>query len=535
MPTVEDLGIRVKQKYPGSYDDMDNAELGRRIKQKFPGSYDDFTDAGSAETTVGDRVLQGAQKILPVVTGEPTPTQSDRESIGRAGIGEAILQGRVGEFLSERVRLLRESPEFREQVFRGTRQNVGTAVSVGSAMLGGPLAGAARLPYAGAEAIAAMGGEAARMGITGEGDAADIVVAGALPTALRGVLRLGRGALRQARRLPGAAAGLVEEAVERGHDLIRQLRPQDLDSLRVSVRALDNMQVPLQNFRGAALALQRRAERLAPTLRPQGAMRIVQQIDDLVANSQNQALPLRQVRDNLEEVGAEIGRLRRATSDQSGLVRGATRTLQALRRVYASMLDALDNLPGNAPESLQNYRRALRTDFATNDLERIIERGVQQRAVDGMTTISARRIRDAWMNQRNSQFLQESFTVAQRAQIDEFMDEIVRLPAMPTPRGVAAGSVMAITRGGGTAGLVGGITGSPELGAAAGGAAFIAPRVISRAMMSEPGRRMLRRILADEGFISPQAISLLAAVSREATFPIAESEAAQSVPAPLFP
>lgn len=45
MPTVAELGQRVKAKYPGSYDDMPDDELGRRTKAKFPGAYDDFSDS----------------------------------------------------------------------------------------------------------------------------------------------------------------------------------------------------------------------------------------------------------------------------------------------------------------------------------------------------------------------------------------------------------------------------------------------------------------------------------------------------------
>ena len=46
MPaTVEDLGKLVKQKHPGQYDDMADADVGAKVKAKFPGSYDDFTDA----------------------------------------------------------------------------------------------------------------------------------------------------------------------------------------------------------------------------------------------------------------------------------------------------------------------------------------------------------------------------------------------------------------------------------------------------------------------------------------------------------
>lgn len=43
MPTVIDLGQKVKVKYP-QYNDLSDEDLGRKIKAKYPGSYDDFTD-----------------------------------------------------------------------------------------------------------------------------------------------------------------------------------------------------------------------------------------------------------------------------------------------------------------------------------------------------------------------------------------------------------------------------------------------------------------------------------------------------------
>jgi ribosomal protein L30E len=44
MPTVEDLGRRMKTKSGGAYDDLSDAEVGRMVKAKAPGKYDDFED-----------------------------------------------------------------------------------------------------------------------------------------------------------------------------------------------------------------------------------------------------------------------------------------------------------------------------------------------------------------------------------------------------------------------------------------------------------------------------------------------------------
>lgn len=43
MADIRELGQKVKAKYPGEYDDMDDVELGRRVRAKYP-EYSDFTD-----------------------------------------------------------------------------------------------------------------------------------------------------------------------------------------------------------------------------------------------------------------------------------------------------------------------------------------------------------------------------------------------------------------------------------------------------------------------------------------------------------
>jgi hypothetical protein len=43
--TIEDLGRKVKAKYPGQYDDLADADLGAKVKAKYPGAYDDFEDS----------------------------------------------------------------------------------------------------------------------------------------------------------------------------------------------------------------------------------------------------------------------------------------------------------------------------------------------------------------------------------------------------------------------------------------------------------------------------------------------------------
>lgn len=81
MPTTIDLGQRVKQKYPGVYDDLPDAEVGQRVKTKYPGSYDEFTDVMSLALKkpalpkrsvigdIGQGILGVGKGVLSTVTG----------------------------------------------------------------------------------------------------------------------------------------------------------------------------------------------------------------------------------------------------------------------------------------------------------------------------------------------------------------------------------------------------------------------------------------------------------------------------------
>ena len=50
MPAIEELGKKIKAKYPGAYDDMDDRSLALKIQSKYPGAYDDFTDVSPVAT-----------------------------------------------------------------------------------------------------------------------------------------------------------------------------------------------------------------------------------------------------------------------------------------------------------------------------------------------------------------------------------------------------------------------------------------------------------------------------------------------------
>lgn len=69
MPTLIDLGKKIRKKYPGEFDDLDDLELGRQIKAANPGKYDKYEESysQSRKATPYSPVSQGLElsgKIL---------------------------------------------------------------------------------------------------------------------------------------------------------------------------------------------------------------------------------------------------------------------------------------------------------------------------------------------------------------------------------------------------------------------------------------------------------------------------------------
>jgi hypothetical protein len=76
MPGIDELGRKVKAKYPGVYDDLPDMEVGKRVKAKFPGSYDDFADVAPAQ-----------QQAAPAAKPKPN-TLSVLKSFAQGAVGD---------------------------------------------------------------------------------------------------------------------------------------------------------------------------------------------------------------------------------------------------------------------------------------------------------------------------------------------------------------------------------------------------------------------------------------------------------------
>lgn len=66
MPTIVELGQKVKAKYPDAYGSMDDAVVGRLVKQKYPNAYQEF-----AEVPETDPRTAVAKTPIPIMAGAP--------------------------------------------------------------------------------------------------------------------------------------------------------------------------------------------------------------------------------------------------------------------------------------------------------------------------------------------------------------------------------------------------------------------------------------------------------------------------------
>ncbi len=143
MPTIIDLGQKVKQKYPGVYDDLSDVEVGQKVKQKYPGSYDDFTDTPQTPQNknifrkVGEAVAQPFAKAgvqaYNLAEGTGKLLAGDVQ-----GANQSLEKKRILPFVGETAPVITGNESFGEQV----KKTVGTGLDIGSTVATGGEAGA---------------------------------------------------------------------------------------------------------------------------------------------------------------------------------------------------------------------------------------------------------------------------------------------------------------------------------------------------------------------------------------------------------
>lgn len=163
MPTISELGQRVKARHPGVYDDLPDDEVGRRVQAKYPGKYDDFADSGQVAMSplAAPRAATEAAPEDPftatlgrvAVESLPSTVGFLGESIGTLGgypgrIGGATAGGSLGEGVREILQGGPLSP--RDIAQAGAEQGAysvagGALAKAGSKFAGGLMRGALRI------------------------------------------------------------------------------------------------------------------------------------------------------------------------------------------------------------------------------------------------------------------------------------------------------------------------------------------------------------------------------------------------------
>jgi len=117
MSSLEELGQKVKAKYPGVYDDMPDAEVATKVKAKFPGSYDDYVAAAPnepEEPSIG-------QKVLGTIRGTPGQVWGETERAAEAGI-RSLLGGTSYHEARNKIRQQEGVPTRESEGFLATPQ-----------------------------------------------------------------------------------------------------------------------------------------------------------------------------------------------------------------------------------------------------------------------------------------------------------------------------------------------------------------------------------------------------------------------------
>lgn len=135
MPTVAELGQRVKAKYPGVYDDLSDMDVGQKVKTKYPGAYDDFADIPQSSPTQPANKPEKpgifSRMMGAIGEGENQRAETERE-VGKAGTEWVGKQWKEG--VAEAKEGLRQTAAASKTVFpkpgeKPTREQVQQALT----------------------------------------------------------------------------------------------------------------------------------------------------------------------------------------------------------------------------------------------------------------------------------------------------------------------------------------------------------------------------------------------------------------------
>jgi hypothetical protein len=359
-----------------------------------------------------------------------------------------------------------------------------------------PAAGEAAAGYGTRQANIAMGNE--QPGVVGD------VASAVLPLGARAVL-----SRPVVERWPGAAGARHEMMADELRAQTANLQPATpAETLYRAVVQQGNPTIPVQDLRQTARNIIARELREGEHTRNTTVLGIAQDFDDLATQHQGN-VPLDRLYERMQRIGERLRGVQR-TDDQG------TRELSS---IYAGFHGALENASqSNIPgaQTLQQAIRASRQEHAVERLERIMGqgRGITEQTGTGATQVGGKKMLDEFDRLvADDTVFAGSFQPGELDEMRSLFQRANELPNLPPPPSWQRGSGKAAfgaAVGRGIGGMLGGPAGA-EYGTMVG---IAAPEMMSRLLMSGPGRAAMRAML-DGAELPPEALGVINQVSRE--------------------
>ena len=196
--------------------------------------------------------------------------------------------------------------------------------------------------------------------------------------------------------------------------------------------------------------------------------------------------------DEFDKTIRNLGRKIGSTSDDT--LKGT------YKLVYKSLMEDAETMtpPVGVPLDLwKQARKMYRKEMARTELKDVIESQGIKKVGEMLDQVNPNAIAN-WMKSPKQDFWRKSLDPGEYAQIEQALKDWSKVPSVPVKRGQPIGSGRKLGMVG-AAGAAGQYMGGP-MGAAVGMlAADKGAEVIARALMSDPGRRMMMRVLRASG------------------------------------
>jgi hypothetical protein len=286
--------------------------------------------------------------------------------------------------------------------------------------------------------------------------------------------------------------------------------PRPAKELYAELAAGTNPLIPTKNlWKGAAEVIQKEKV-LQPHLQNKDMLGLSEDLLKL-ARQNGGKIPIEQLYAHQERIGLL---LRQAQADNWPKV-------ESLKRLYGATFADIDAaVAAGVPEAatLKAASQAARKEFATADLAELFLPGKGINTVQNdLVQVNASRLLDTFNRKvQTDRLFRESFAPEELQSVRQLLQDLTKLPKVPTASSTAMRASFDIGRGGLVYGGVHALTGDPTTAFLAAGAAYYAPKIVAKALMSDTGRALLRQVMAPGTPLGPQELATLATLGQQA-------------------